>query len=224
MCRSRNGYTLASAGAAAIACALMLGVGAACAQEARIENVTVAPRDAKTATVKFDITWDNSWRDKTNHDAAWVFFKVRADDKSGWQHVRLVADKVLNPTGYGQAQGGTPLDFIVPDGDDGFTGMFVRRAAEGKGPLAARGVTAVWDSTANKGITKDLKGVSIRAFGIEIEPISVREAGEMWPLMRTDDLVGAIHIPRDGQTLPQETAEAPWPRVPPTGAAPYSRT
>ncbi len=168
MCRSRNGYTLASAGAAAIACALMLGVGAACAQEARIENITVTPRDAKTATVKFDIAWDNSWRDKTNHDATWVFFKVRADDKSDWQHVRLVADKVLNPTGYGQAQGGTPLDFIVPDGDDGFTGMFVRRAAEGKGPLAARGVTAVWDSTANKGITKDLKGVSIRAFGIEM--------------------------------------------------------
>ena len=47
-----------------------------------------------------------------------------------------------------------------------------------------------------------------RAFGIEIEPISVQEAGEMWPLMRTDDLVGAIHIPKDGQTLPKETAQA----------------
>ena len=47
-----------------------------------------------------------------------------------------------------------------------------------------------------------------RAFGIEIEPISVQETGEMWPLMRTDDLVGAIHIPNDGQTLPKETAQA----------------
>ena len=168
MCRSKNGYTLASAGAAAIACALMLGVGAACAQDARIENITVTPRDPKTATVKFDIAWDNSWRDKTNHDAAWVFFKVRAEGSANWQHVRLVADKVLNPTGYSQEEGGTPLDFIVPDGDDGLTGMFVRRAAEGKGPLAASGVTAVWDSTASKGITKDLKGVSIRAFGIEM--------------------------------------------------------
>jgi len=167
MCRSRNGYTLASAGAAAIACALMLGVGAARAQEARIENITVTPRDAKTATVKFDIAWDDSWRDKTNHDAAWVFFKVRTEGAAQWQHVRLVADKVLNPTGYGQAQGGTPLDFIVPDGDDGLTGMFVRREAEGKGPLAARGVTAVWDFTANKGITKDTK-VSMQAFGIQM--------------------------------------------------------
>ena len=47
-----------------------------------------------------------------------------------------------------------------------------------------------------------------RVFGIEIEPITIREAGEMWPLMRTDDLVGAIYIPRDGQTLPAETAKA----------------
>ena len=47
-----------------------------------------------------------------------------------------------------------------------------------------------------------------RASGVEIEPISVYEAGEMWPLMQTTDLIGAIHIPKDGQTLPGETAEA----------------
>lgn len=47
-----------------------------------------------------------------------------------------------------------------------------------------------------------------RAYGIEIEPISPREAGAMWPLMRTDDLVGAIAIPKDGQTLPDETTVA----------------
>ena len=47
-----------------------------------------------------------------------------------------------------------------------------------------------------------------RASGVEVEPISVHEAGEMWPLMQTTDLIGAIHIPKDGQTLPGETAEA----------------
>ena len=146
---------------------LLLGAGAARAQDARIENVTVAPRDARTATVRFDISWNDSWHDTTNHDAAWVFFKVRAGQETAWQHMRLAADRVLNPTGYGQGEG-TPLDLIVPDGDDGFTGTFLRRAAEGKGPLLARGVTAVWDLAANKGIAKDLKGVSIRAFGIEM--------------------------------------------------------
>ncbi|MCI0811129.1 MAG: FAD-dependent oxidoreductase, partial [Chloroflexi bacterium] len=47
-----------------------------------------------------------------------------------------------------------------------------------------------------------------RIIGIEIEPITNREVGEMWPLMQTDDLVGAIHIVKDGQTLPTETAKA----------------
>ena len=47
-----------------------------------------------------------------------------------------------------------------------------------------------------------------RSFGIEIVPISLKEAGEMWPLMRTDDLVGALHIPKDGETLPEHTAKA----------------
>ena len=131
-----------------------------------IDNVTVAPRDAKTATVTFDISWFNSWRDKTHHDAAWVFFKVRADEKSPWQHVRLAADKVLNPSGYGQAEGGTRVDLVVPDGDDGFTGMFVRRADVGGGTLSASHVTALWDLAASQGVPKDLKGLSLRAFGI----------------------------------------------------------
>ena len=47
-----------------------------------------------------------------------------------------------------------------------------------------------------------------RSFGVQIEAISLKEAGEMWPLMRTDDLVGAIYIPNDGQTVPPDTTAA----------------
>jgi len=149
-----------------MACGLLLGAGAAHAVQ--IKNVTVGPRDAATATVRFDIAWANSWRHEGNHDAAWVFFKVRAERGTDWQHMRLVADKVLNPTGYGQAEGGTPLDLIVPEGEDGFTGLFVRRAQyAAPGPLAARQVTAIWDFTANKGVTREVK-VDVRAFGIEM--------------------------------------------------------
>ena len=174
MSRLHYGCPFTGARAVAIICALLLSAGAVRGEDrwqamynVRIENVTVAPRDARTATITFDISWPESWRDKTNHDAIWVFLKVRADDQSDWQHVRLVADKVLNPTGYGHGEG-TPVDLVVPDGDDGFVGVFVRRAAEGKGALAARNVTAVWDLTANEGVTKDLKGVSVRAFGIQM--------------------------------------------------------
>jgi len=175
MNRPSKGYPLTLARAVAIACGLLLGAGAVRANDrwkamynVQIENVTLAARDAQTAIVTFDISWPNSWRDKTNHDAAWVFFKFQTDKKTGWRHARLAADKVLNPKGYTQAKGGTLLEFIVPRGNDGFTGMFVRRAAAGKGDLSASGVTAVLDLKGNKDLPKDLKSVSIQPFGIQM--------------------------------------------------------
>ncbi len=47
-----------------------------------------------------------------------------------------------------------------------------------------------------------------RAYGIELEPISPKEAGDLWPFMRTDDLVGALHIPLDGHAIPTNVAMA----------------
>ena len=167
MIRFNSGTPLTCVRILAIACGLLLGAGVALANNLKIENVTAAPRDANTATVQFDVTWEGSWRHEANHDAAWVFFKVRPEGATEWQHVRLAADKVLNPASYSQEKGGTPLDFIVPDGKDGFLGMFVRRADYGVGKVAATNVTAVWDLTANQGIAKDAK-LSVRAFGIEM--------------------------------------------------------
>ena len=54
-----------------------------------------------------------------------------------------------------------------------------------------------------------LRQVSMaRSFGVDIEPISPREARELWPLMQVDDVVAAVHIPRDGQTVPPDTTLA----------------
>jgi len=151
----------------ALVSGFLLVTGVARSDDLRVENVTVAPRDGKAAMVSFDIAWSNSWRHGGFHDAAWVFFKVWADDKTGWQPVRLAADRVVNPTGYGQEKGGTPLEFVVPGSDDGFVGLFVRRAADGKGAVAARKVTAGWDLMANQGVTKDVN-VRMQAFAIEM--------------------------------------------------------
>lgn len=110
----------------------------------QLANLKTVPRDAKTVTLQFDIAWPDSWRDATNHDAMWVFFKTRPAGKADWTHVKLVADRILNPAGYGQASG-TKLEFMVPDGPDGFSGVFLRRAEPGRGTLEARGVTLVAD-------------------------------------------------------------------------------
>src|SRR5262245_28295574 len=47
-----------------------------------------------------------------------------------------------------------------------------------------------------------------RSFGVDGEVITPSEAGRRWPLLRTDDLVGAVWLPRDGRTNPIDTTRA----------------
>jgi 4-methylaminobutanoate oxidase (formaldehyde-forming) len=43
-----------------------------------------------------------------------------------------------------------------------------------------------------------------RSFGVEVQLIGPREAGDLYPLMRTDDLQGAVWIPGDGKANPAD--------------------
>ena len=47
-----------------------------------------------------------------------------------------------------------------------------------------------------------------RCFDVDVEVITPAEAGRRWPLIRTDDLVGALWLPRDGRTNPIDTTLA----------------
>ncbi len=47
-----------------------------------------------------------------------------------------------------------------------------------------------------------------RSYGIEAEVIGPKEAGRLYPLMRTDDLVGAVWIPSDGKANPADVTQA----------------
>ena len=46
------------------------------------------------------------------------------------------------------------------------------------------------------------------AFGLECELLTPQQAGERYPVIRTDDLVGAIWLPRDGKANPTDTTQA----------------
>ena len=131
-----------------------------------VTNVRVTEWSKTAAILTFDVGWKNSWRHEGNHDALWVFFKYRPEGSDEWRHLRLAADKTVNPTGYGQA-GGTRVDLIVPDGDDGFLGMIIRRADYGLGSLSATGLTARWDLATAPGISPDQK-ISLLAVGLEM--------------------------------------------------------
>ncbi|TGR27450.1 MULTISPECIES: FAD-dependent oxidoreductase [unclassified Mesorhizobium] len=49
---------------------------------------------------------------------------------------------------------------------------------------------------------------SARAQGVEIDVISPREAGDLWPVMATDDLVGAVWLPGDGKANPTDLTQS----------------
>ncbi|MEI6972953.1 MAG: hypothetical protein WCL44_15725, partial [bacterium] len=134
----------------------------------------MTPHDATKAVISFDVAWSNSWRSESKFDAAWVFFKMQlGENRDDWQPIRLFADKTLNPTGYGQS-GGTPLEFVVPHGDDGFIGMFVQRAENGTGTVTAQTVTALWDIGSQPTATQGFN-VPIKAFGIEMVHVAEGE-------------------------------------------------
>ncbi len=53
------------------------------------------------------------------------------------------------------------------------------------------------------------RGASMgRSFGLEIDVLTPREAKERWPLLEERDLVGAVYLPKDGQTNPVDTTQA----------------
>ncbi|ETX06080.1 MAG: hypothetical protein ETSY2_19245 [Candidatus Entotheonella gemina] len=47
-----------------------------------------------------------------------------------------------------------------------------------------------------------------RYFGIDVETLSPAEAGKLWPLLNTRDVVGGIYVPTDGQANPADTTQA----------------
>lgn len=54
-----------------------------------------------------------------------------------------------------------------------------------------------------------LRGASMaKVFGLEVEVVSIKEVADMWPMIRVDDLVGAVYLPGDGQTNPIDTTRA----------------
>ncbi len=141
----------------------MLAAGTGWANNLTITNVTVTPNDNTTAYIKFDISWENSWRyTNINHDAAWVFFKFQQEGQTAWNHVILEANQVVNPAGYSVGSG-TALDFIVPTNK---VGLFVRRQAEGAGTIESTNVQVPWNFTSNN-LSRNAR-VIVQACGVEM--------------------------------------------------------
>ena len=123
-----------------------------------ISNVSLSEQNLTTRTckIKFDVTWDNSWRNSSipgNWDAAWIFIKAR-QSLSPYQHVNIL------DYGYSVPNGAT---MQIPADRKGF---FLYRSSDGSGNVNFTDCTLLWDY-GQAGIPNDAT-IELKVFAIEM--------------------------------------------------------
>lgn len=116
-------------------------------------------KTAKTVILKINISWENSWRDDINWDAAWIFFKYKEPKDSIWKWRHGTMSKTGNFPGNSNAA----LKFVVPDD---LKGGFLYRQANGSGNIKSDSLTIQWNY-GNDGVT-NIDSVEVRVFATEM--------------------------------------------------------
>ncbi len=131
-------------------------IGRTFANNIQVNNAVLTGQvpGANFTLVQFDLTWDNSWRDAVNWDAAWVFVKFKASYDTVWKHATLNTAGHTIPTGY---TGSTTSDGL---------GIFIYRNANGSGSASLPGTQLKWNYGADGVSDGDL--VSVKVFAIEM--------------------------------------------------------
>jgi hypothetical protein len=122
-----------------------------------ISNTSLTGQNTSTQTwqVRFNITWDNSWKDNVNWDAVWIFCKYRVGTNA-WGHA------TLNAGGF-QTGSGTPININVACDQKG---AFISRRELGEGTLTTTQVELRWNYGAD-GVS-NLATPDVNIFGIEM--------------------------------------------------------
>lgn len=122
-----------------------------------ISNTSLTGQNTSTQTwqVRFNITWDNSWKDNVNWDAVWIFCKYRVGTNA-WGHA------TLNASGF-QTGTGTPININIACDQKG---AFISRRDIGSGTLATTQVELRWNYGANGVLNSDVPDLNI--YGIEM--------------------------------------------------------
>jgi hypothetical protein len=138
-------------------CFLFIGITTLFANNILVQNVTTTGNNAtnKTIQVQFDLSWDNSWRDTINWDAAWVFMKFK-DANGVWQHAKL------NQTGFNNGLGTANTVQVTTDK----IGSWIHRSAQGSGTFNSTSMQLQW----NYGLSglNDVTGLELRVFAVEM--------------------------------------------------------
>ena len=132
------------------------------ANNLQITNVSLASINTANhfIMIKFDISWENSWRTNTtvpyNWDAAWIFVKYRINGDD-WHHA------TLSPTSNQHiAPVGSTIDAVSDS-----VGVFMYRSANGTGTNNWINTQVRWNYGSN-GVSDAAANVEVRVLGIEM--------------------------------------------------------
>lgn len=121
--------------------------------------LTDTNKTAKTAMIRFNIAWENSWRDSINWDAAWIFVKFRELKDSVWKYRHLT----LSQTGNLPGTGNTTMKFAVSSDNKG---VFYYRQLPGSGNVKMDSVKLLWNYALDK--IANIDSVEIKVFATEM--------------------------------------------------------
>ena len=140
----------------------MVGVlavpGIARANELQVSAGTLQ-RDGGGSTLRVlvRVSWKNSWRNARNHDAVWLFVKLRVPPNTGYRHVRIA--------GTSNESGNSPFT-CQPSADR--VGIFCRPAANTHRGDIAGSITVEIDTASVPPNMRAAQGLEARAFGLEM--------------------------------------------------------
>jgi formylglycine-generating enzyme required for sulfatase activity len=122
--------------------------------------------------VQFNLTWDNSWRDAENWDAAWIFIKYRLQGSTGaWSHGTL---NFIDGTNDGHAPSPGSVIRTTTDGK----GVFVFRNAIGTGNVNFTGMQLRWNYEADGLPDNALVDISVSAIEMVYVPQGIFWLGD----------------------------------------------
>lgn len=105
--------------------------------------------------VNFDLNWENSWRNSTNWDAAWVFVKYRVGS-GDWFHATLSTNA---------AQHTVPSGSTISPSSDG-KGAFIYRSSEGTGNIDFTDILLRWNYASD--LVANNAQVTVKVFAVEM--------------------------------------------------------
>lgn len=131
----------------------------------QISNATLTGQSAVTHSfqIQFNMSWDNNWRDLTNHDAVWLFAKYKKLSDGQWYHCTL--SSTASEHSVGTPAGGTACYTVTSDGK----GVYYQRLANGAGTFTTTAAQIRWNYGSD-GLTDAIGSqvTDVKVFAIEM--------------------------------------------------------